>query len=290
MQFGVMFANVGAFATPEGAVAMGRAAEGAGFDSVWTVEHVLVPEGYESEYPYDPSGRMPLAESIDLPDPLVWLTWVAAHTERLKVGTGILIVPQRPAAVTAKEAATLHLLSGGRLLLGVGAGWLAEEFAALGVPFERRGKRLEAYIGAMRALWGEGPATVHDEFVDLERAISLPKPPGGAVPIVIGGHTEVAARRAGRIGDGFFPGRGKPERLAELIAIMRRTAEEAGRDPDAIEITAGSNDVLGGDPVPVVEELRDLGVDRVVIPPLSFDPAALEDAFGAFAQDVIAKV
>lgn len=284
-----MFANVGAFATAEGARAMGRAAEGAGFESVWTVEHVLVPQGYESEYPYDPSGRMPLAESIDLPDPLIWLTWVAAHTERLKVGTGILIVPQRPAAVTAKEAATLHQLSGGRLLLGVGAGWLAEEFKALGVPFERRGKRLDAYIEAMRALWGDEPATLHNEFVDLDAAISLPKPPGGSVPIVIGGHTEAAARRAGRLGDGFFPGRGQPARLAELIALMRRTAEEAGRDPDAIEITAGSSEVLGGDPLPAVEELAEIGVDRIVIPPLSFDPNALEDAFGNFAQDVIAQ-
>lgn len=290
MQFGIMFANVGVFASSRGARAIGQAAEATGFDSVWTVEHVLVPEGYESEYPYDPSGRMPLAETIDMPDPLIWLTWVAAATETLKVGTGILIVPQRPVAVTAKEVATLDKLSEGRVLLGVGAGWLAEEFKALGVPFERRGKRLDAYIEAMRALWADEPATVHDEFVDLERAISRPKPHAGSVPIIIGGHTEVAARRAGRLGDGFFPGRGKPERLAELIEVMRRTAEDAGRDPAAIEITAGSTDVLGEDPLGAVEELAAIGVDRVVIPPLSFDLDALEDALAGFSQNVIAKL
>lgn len=284
-----MFANVGVFATSRGARTIGQAAEAAGFDSVWTVEHVLVPQGYESEYPYDPSGRMPLAETVDMPDPLIWLTWVAAATERLKVATGILIVPQRPAAVTAKEVATLDTLSEGRVLLGVGAGWLAEEFAALGVPFEKRGKRLDAYIEAMRALWGDEPATLHNDFVDLERAISLPSPPRGSVPIVIGGHTEVAARRAGRLGDGFFPGRGKPERLAELIELMRRTAEDAERDPDAIEVTAGSMDVLGEDPIGVVEELAAIGVDRMVIPPLSFDLDALEDALAGFAENVISK-
>ena len=144
MRFGVIFANVGPFATPEGAKAIATAAEATGFDSLWTVEHVLVPADYESTYPYDPSGRMPGGERTDIPDPLVWLTYVAAHTTTIGLGTGILIVPQRNPAVMAKEIATLDVLSGGRVLLGVGAGWLAEEFAALDVPFEGRGRRLDS--------------------------------------------------------------------------------------------------------------------------------------------------
>lgn len=290
MDFGIIFSNVGPYATAEGARAMAAAAEGAGFDSLWTVEHVLVPADYQSTYPYDPSGRMPGGDATDIPDPLVWLAFVAAASTTIKLGTGILIVPQRNPAVVAKEVATLDRLSGGRMLLGVGAGWLAEEFAALGVPFEGRGRRLDAYLETMRALWRDDRATVHNEFVDFDNAISLPKPVNGSIPIIIGGHTEVAARRAGRLGDGFFPGRGSPQRLTELLAVMRQAAEEAGRDPDAIEVTAGTTAVFGDDPLGAVAELAEVGVDRIAIPPLSFDPAALADALGTFADKVLAKL
>lgn len=290
MRFGVIFANVGPFATPEGAKAIATAAEATGFDSLWTVEHVLVPADYESTYPYDPSGRMPGGERTDIPDPLVWLTYVAAHTTTIGLGTGILIVPQRNPAVMAKEIATLDVLSGGRTLLGVGAGWLAEEFAALDVPFEGRGRRLDSYVAAMRSLWSEEESTVHDEFVNWGRAISRPKPVRGSVPIIVGGHTPVAARRAGRLGDGFFPGRGSPERLRELISIMREAAEEAGRDPDAIEVTAGTLAVFGDDPLGAVSELAEVGVDRIAIPPLAFDPAAIGDAMAGFADRVMTRL
>ena len=138
MKFGVMFANTGFGSSPDGATAIAQAAEEGGFDSLWTVEHVVVPSGYESQYPYDPSGKMAGgAEVFDLPDPLIWLTWAAAKTERIKLATGVLVLPQRNVVVTAKEIATLDHLSGGRVVLGVGVGWLAEEFAALGRPVPR---------------------------------------------------------------------------------------------------------------------------------------------------------
>ena len=118
-----MFANTGHGSSPEGATAVAEAAEAGGFEAIWTVEHVVVPSGYESKYPYDPSGKMAGgAEEFDLPDPLIWLTWVAAKTTRIKLATGILIVPQRNPVITAKELATLDHLSGGRMVLGVGAG------------------------------------------------------------------------------------------------------------------------------------------------------------------------
>jgi len=290
MRFGVIFANVGPFSTPEGAKTIATAAEGTGFDSLWTVEHVLVPADYESTYPYDPSGRMPGGERTDIPDPLVWLSYVAAVTDTIALGTGILIVPQRSPAVMAKEIATLDVLSGGRVLLGVGAGWLAEEFAALGVPFDDRGRRLDAYVAAMRSLWAEDESSVHNDFVNWDRAISRPKPVAGSVPVIVGGHTPAAARRAGRLGDGFFPGRGSPERLTELIAIMRAAAEEAGRDPDAIEVTAGTLGVFGDDPLGAVAELAEVGVDRIAVPPLAFDPRAVGDAMAGFADRVMARI
>lgn len=285
-----MFSNTGAFAEPAGAQAIATAAEETGFESLWTVEHVLVPQGYESTYPYDPSGKMPGGETFAIPDPLVWLSYVAGITSTIKLATGILILPQRNPAVVAKEVATLDKLAGGRMILGVGAGWLREEFDALGVPFDDRGKRLDSYVGALRALWDDEPATCSDEFLSLDKAISLPNPPRGSVPIVVGGHSEAAARRAGRIGDGFFPGRGGHERLASLISVMRQAAEEAGRDPDEIEITAGTLEVFGDDPLGAVGKIAELGVDRIVIPPLAFDPAAVREAFTGFAERVLDRL
>jgi probable F420-dependent oxidoreductase len=291
VKFGLMFANVGTFATAAGAEAIGRAAEDAGFESIWTVEHVIVPDGYRSQYPYSPDGRMPAAEVIDMPDPLVWLSFVAAHTHTIKLATGILIVPQRNPLVTAKEVATLDKLSGGRMILGVGAGWLEEEFDALGVPFEDRGARLDDYLTAMRSLWTEDRATHHGDFTRFDAAISLPKPIQGSVPIVVGGHSKAAARRAGRLGDGFFPGKGDDDRMRELIATMREAATEAGRDPDTIEISAGTAAIFGEDPVDEVRRwTEDLGVGRVIVPTLAFDIEGVKTALGQFGERVISKM
>lgn len=290
MDFGIMFANAGVFATPEGAAAIAGAAESSGFESLWTVEHVIVPDGYESEYPYDRSGKMPGGETLAIPDPLVWLTWVAAKTTTINVGTGILILPQRNPLILAKACASLDVLSGGRLRLGVGVGWLKEEFDALGVPFAHRGRRAEEYIAAMRALWDEERADFEGEFVQFTKAISFPKPFSGRVPIIIGGHSDVSARRAGRIGDGFFPGKGDDDRLAELLTIMRDEAEKAGRDPDLIEVTAGGGAAFAPDPIEALGKLAEMGVSRVIIPPLSFDPAALPDKLAEFGETVISAV
>ena len=149
--------------------------------------HVVVPTGYRSTYPYDPSGRMPGQEDSPIPDPLIWLTWVAATSGVLRLGTGILILPQRNPLVLAKEIATLDFLSSGRVTLGVGVGWLQEEFAALGVPFQQRGARTDEYIEALRVLWRPGESTYHGRFVRFERVNSNPKPAqAGGIPIAVG--------------------------------------------------------------------------------------------------------
>jgi probable F420-dependent oxidoreductase len=284
MQFGIMFANTGHGSTPEGAVALAQAAEQGGFTTAWTVEHVVVPSGYQSEYPYDPSGKMAGgAEQFDLPDPLIWMTWAAAHTTTLRLATGILIATQRNPLITAKEVATLDRLSGGRIDLGVGVGWLREEFDALGVPWERRGKRLDEYIEAMRALWTMDKAEYHGQFVDFENCISRPQPTTGTVPIVVGGHSEAAARRAGRLGDAFFPGTAAIEDLSGLIETMRRTAEGHSRDPDTIPIYAGG----AGKPGPALDArigaLAALGVSQVILP--AFAP----DRLAGIGNDLVAR-
>jgi probable F420-dependent oxidoreductase len=288
MKFGLFFVNTGGYGVKgDSARALAVGAESAGFESVWTVEHVVVPEGYESEYPYDPSGRMPGPENSPIPDPLIWLSHISAVTTTLKLATGILILPQRNPLVLAKECATLDQLSGGRLLLGVGAGWLEEEFAALDIPFEDRGRRLDDHIGALRAAWGEQPAGFAGSHTRFGPVFVEPRPANGSVPIVIGGHSPAAARRAGRLGDGFFPGRGADDEIAGLVATMRQAAEEAGRDPDAIEVTTGGFALFGPDPVAAVERYASLGVSRLVLPPLSYDPAEVGDVLADFADRVI---
>lgn len=281
MRYGIVFANTGPLGTAEGAAALAEACDRHGVESVWTVEHVVVPSGYESEYPYSRDGRMPGTIDSPIPDPLIWLTWVAAHSSSVRLGTGVLILPQRNPAVLAKEVATLDVLSGGRVELGVGVGWLEEEFGALGVPFADRGRRTDEYVAAMRALWTEGETTFDGSFVRWDGVMSYPKPHAGSPPIVVGGHSHAAARRAGRLGDGFFPGR--QEILADLIATMRSTAEAEGRDPDAIEITTGASTRAEQR-----QQLVDLGVSRMVFPPPAFTPdeigPAIErtlDALGA---------
>lgn len=285
MDFGIIFANVGPAVNPEHAAALGQLAEENGFDSIWTVEHVLVPAGYTSEYPYSPTGKMPGPEESPIPDPLVWLTYVGAVTKRIKLATGVLILPQRNPLVLAKEVATLDVLSGGRVVLGVGVGWLKEEFDAIGVPFGERGLRTDEYIDALRALWTQPEATFDGAFTWFERAKSYPKPAQGSVPIVIGGHTKPAARRAGRLGDGFFPAKTSPDELTGLLDEMRRAAKDAGRDADAIEVTAG-----GAMDVDGIKRYAELGVERIVIPPLGFDVETLKQQLGNFAENVIAKV
>ncbi len=259
MRFGIRYCNSGPYIDGPTGAELVQAAEAAGFDSAWTVEHTVVPANYESTYPYHESGRM--AGGIDdaaWPDPLIWMSYMAGVTTTLKFATGIFIVPQHNPVVAAKQIATLDAMSRGRVMLGVGVGWLREEFEAIGVPFERRGKRTDEYIAAMRALWAEDCASFHGEFVNFDDIYCRPQPAQANIPIIVGGDTEPAARRAGRLGDGYFPARNAPP---ELIALARRTAEEHGRDPAALEITTS----MPAD-ISMLPELASRGVDRVLVP------------------------
>jgi probable F420-dependent oxidoreductase len=284
MKFGIMFANV-LFGDGEGAKAIATAADELGYESLWTVEHVAVPKDYQSPYPYSPSGKMGGPDDMSIPDPFIWLTYVAAATKQIKLATGVAILPQRNVIYTAKEMATLDQLSGGRVILGAGAGWMKEEFDVLGVPFEDRGKRMDEYIHALRVLWGDETPTFHGEFVDFTDTYVRPQPVAKSIPIHIGGHTDRAARRAGELGDGFFPGASDKETLARCIGVMRATAEKHGRDPDAIEVTAGGAMDPAG-----IEELAELGISRVVLPPLAMDKDGIRAALEGFAENVMAKV
>lgn len=290
MRFGIVFANTGPFADPAAATVLAQAAEAAGFDSLWTVEHVVVPAGYESPYPYSKDGKMPgNDDSAPIPDPLIWLSYLAGQTSTIKLATGVMILPQRNPVVLAKETSTLDHLSRGRLMLGVGVGWLEEEFDAIGVPFRQRGRRTDEHVGALRALWENEKASFEGETVSFTDCYQVPKPVNGTIPIHVGGHTEPAARRAGRLGDGFFPASGGPDELSALFEIMRRSADEAGRDPDAIEISAGGIMPDRSDVFDRIAALEAVGVDRCILPAFAFyrDTAETLARFGA---EVISQV
>jgi probable F420-dependent oxidoreductase len=286
MKFGLRYASLGRYANGPAAVELAQAAEAAGFDSIWTVEHVVVPHAYQSRYPYSPTGRMGSGlEDFPIPDPLIWLAYIASATRTIKLGTAILILPQRNPVVTAKAVATLdHLAGGRRVLLGIGVGWLAEEFATLGVPFEDRGPRTDEYVAAMRALWTQERASFDGRFVRFRDVFCRPLP-AASVPIIVGGDTKAAARRAGRLGDGYFPARTP---TPELFDEMRRAAVEAGRDPSAIEITVSAP----AEP-PEIEALAKSGIARVAVPVSSAAglPAQVKtpDDVLRYGKDVIAR-
>ncbi len=288
MKFALHFGNI-AYPNPEDAKRLVAAGEAAGFESVIAVEHVVIPTNYGTRYPYDASGRLPGGIDMAWPDPLAWLTYVGALTTRMRLITGVLVLPQRNPLVLAKQLATIDHLTGGRLDLGIGVGWLREEFDALGVPFERRGARVDEYIQAMRALWDGDDASFEGEFTSFTGMSCNPKPANGRVPIIVGGHSKAAIRRAGRLGDGFFPATGAVVDVAGVIEAMRHEARDAGRDPARIQVMTGCPDALPGsgkDPLAAIAERAAAGVHRVAIPVAAFKDD-LEGGLAAFGENVI---
>ncbi len=286
MKFGII-APYGIARVEDGRFArdFARLVEELGFESAWVVDHVVMNVEYSSVYPYDPSGRSPFTAQVAQPDPLIWLSHVAAVTERIRLATGVLILPQRNPLVLAKEAASLDRLSGGRLELGIGVGWVREEADAVGVAFEDRGRRADEYIEAMRTLWREPVASFDGKHVRFDRVVCEPRPlqPDG-VPIVVGGHSAAAARRAGRYGDGFYPLGVAPEKLTRLRALVAETAVAHGRDPDRIELS-----LLGTADPASAESLLALGASRMVIAARDGDLARLRSSLERFRRDVIER-
>jgi len=293
MKFGIMYANAGPFMLPDHLENLARSAEETGFESIWTVEHSVVPVGYKSTYPYSDTGRMPGPENVPIPDPLLPLAYAAAVTRKLRLATGVLILAQRHPIYVAKEAATLDVLSGGRAILGVGIGWLEEEFDALGISFKDRAARAEESVRAIRSLWSPQAEAFEGQFFRWKPLESSPKPvqtPG--VPIVVGGHVEGAARRAARCGDGFFPAKGDLETLTRLKAALVDECGKIGRDPDEIELMTGVRAESGWGQLDFdeIRRYQDLGVGRLVIGPPGMDKDSVRKGLETFGDQVIAKL
>ena len=266
--------RLGVASDPAWMDAFARHADEVGFESLLAVEHVAVPVGYESRYPYNESGRMPLPEDCELPDPLDLLAWLAARTTRIRLGTGILVLPEHHPLQLAKRCATIDRLSGGRLFLGVGVGWMREEVAALGIDPDQRGSRTDDAIDALRVIWHEDEPTFDGKHFRFGPVRSHPKPTQPTIPILVGGHSRAAARRAGERGDGFFPLGLAGEALDARWAQVQAFAQQAGRDRAAVTLTMGG---LLGDDAAITSAL-DRGAERVVLSTRSADLGDLRRA------------
>lgn len=236
----------------------------AGLHSLWVPEHVMFFPAYASRYPYSEDGRL-AGDPKGLIDPFALLTFVAAHTRDIRLGTGICLVPQRQPIYTARLVADLDYLSRGRVDFGIGIGWLAEEFAALGMDFSSRATRCTEYIGAMKALWTREVAEFHGETVDIAPCYFNPKPVQRPhPPILVGGESEAALRRVATIGDGWYGFNLEPARLQERLQRLDELLAEAGRRRADVSVFACPNRH------PITAELlagyRDCGVDQLIAP------------------------
>lgn len=238
--------------------------EDKGVHAIWVPEHVLFFPDYASTYPYSDSGRIP-GDPEGLLDPFTALTYIASCTERVRLGTGICLVPQRQPVYTAKMVADVDYLSGGRVDFGVGIGWLKEEFDNLGADFSQRAKLCDEYIDAMKALWSDGVTEFSGPTVTLTPCHFNPKPVQKPhPPIYFGGESDAALRRVARQGDGWYGYDMSPAQLATRLQALDAALDAAGRSRDDITLIVGPN----RHPVTVetVPQYRDLGVDQLVVP------------------------
>jgi probable F420-dependent oxidoreductase len=274
MRIGLHALGIGTGARPEVIRAVAIAAEAAGFATLWSGEHVVMVDEPASRYPYSPDGQIAVPAAADWLDPLLGLSYTAAVTSRIQLATGVLLLPEHNPVLAAKQAATLDVLSGGRLTLGVGIGWSAEEFAALGIEFSRRGPRTAEYVAAMRALWADDVASFSGEFVRFDAVRVNPKPVRARrIPVVVGGNSDAALKRVAAFGDGWYGFNltvdAALERVAALAGLCRQQGRGLGELTVAVALTGGS--------LAALPELAQAGVTEVVLvdsPPAGPDDAA----------------
>jgi probable F420-dependent oxidoreductase len=271
MRIGAKVPNSGPLSQRLGIGTMAAELERAGFESLWVSDHIVMPDAIGSRYPFADDGRATWSTDTPYVDALIALALIAAATERSLIGTAVLVLPLRHPVVFAKQAASLDVASGGRLQLGVGAGWLEEEFAALAVPFERRGRRLEEWVSIARSCWTGAPEARTSEFYDLPAGVLCLPTPLHDVPFLIGGHSRVALRRAGRIGDGWLAQQSlpalAPEELARSVGVMRAAAREIGRDPRSLRVVLRIVEAAGrsSELAARLPELASLGIDEIIV-------------------------
>ncbi|WP_055588460.1 LLM class F420-dependent oxidoreductase [Peterkaempfera griseoplana] len=274
MQVGLHALGIGDGARPEVIRAVAGAAEAHGFATLWSGEHVVLVDAPASRYPYSADGRIAVPADADWLDPLLTLTCAAAATSRISLATGVLLLPEHNPVVLAKQAATLDVLSAGRLTLGVGIGWSEEEFRALGVPFAHRGRRTAEYVAALRTLWSDDVASFDGEFTRFHAVRVNPKPlRDRRIPVVVGGNSDAALRRVAAFGDGWYGFNLTASAVAERVAALAAHCERHGRTLRELTVAVSLSDGSPG----LLPRLAGIGVTELVVvaaPPSTPDEAA----------------
>jgi probable F420-dependent oxidoreductase len=307
LSIGCTLPTSGAVADPSSIGAMARAAEDLGFHSVWISDHVVVPEQISSFYPYAKDGRFPTPATQDYLEPLSAMGYLAGHTRRVRIGVAVLILPYRHPLLTAKMIATLDQLSGGRIELGIGVGWMREEFEALGLPSEmytHRGSVTDEQVRIFKTVWTEDVVAHDGRFYKFDRLGAHPHPlQKPHPPIWVGGHTAPALRRTARLGDGWLPIGGRPpadlppDEVARCVATIREEASGEGRDPSALKIwvdttidfEATDGRPFSGSTDAIAEQLRDyveVGAQGFVVSFGRVSPTAYERYLRRFAEEI----
>lgn len=288
MKIGLIPVNVGV-ASAEKMIAVAKKAESVGVESVWTFEHVIVPNEYESKYPYSPNGKMGTTPETNFIDPLIALTAIAANTATLRLGTGINILPQTNPLLLAKQAASLDMVSGGRFMLGLGIGWLEEEFLAMGTPFERRGARFDDYVTAMKQVWTGETVEHQSDFLNWTGFKSYPVPSQKPhLPVHIGGTKGKVFERVAKYGEGWFSPTMAPDDIKPGLDQLKAACAAEGRDITEIEVS--SMWLFNDDAYDNLKRFEDLGVSRLICPLFGLGTANPIEGIDRLGSELISKL
>lgn len=267
---------------------LGPALEERGFESVWVPEHVVLFDDYDSPYPYAPDGKFPGGGDTGILEPFTALTYLAAVTDTLRLGTGICLVSQRNPVYTAKQVADLDALSAGRVEFGIGVGWLKEEFDALGMPFDKRGDRARDHIAVMKTLWTDEVSSYEGTYYSLPESRLYPKPTQTPhPPIHVGGETDAALARAADFGQGWYGFNRTPEQVPEALERLDRILAERGRSRSDDDFTVSVCPYFNGVDRAAVERYEELGVDRLIVVAFAFGVDDLLPTLDQMAADLI---
>ena len=293
MKVGVSLPITGPLATGPGALdtilAFAQRAEALGVDSLWLPDHIVIPTHIESRYPYNKSGKFPLPAEMAFLEPLTVMGYLAGITQRVRIGTAVLVLPHRNPIVLAKMFATLDVLSRGRMIVGAGIGWMEEEISLLGAPFKRRGALSDEYLRVMRELWTNPDPQFEGEFCRFSGIKCEPKPVQNPLPVWIGGHSARAMRRIAEFGDGWVAVPKSVTGFQETVEILKTETEKAGRDFASVEIMIGPGYAPTMDSfLDQIKRYQDLGYDFFMapVPYWSKDREHVLDVLEDFAQKI----
>ena len=283
----------GAAATRETLLGFARRAEALGYDSLWVSDHIVIPWRIESRYPYNATGDFPLPPATDFLEPLTALSLVAAVTERIALGTSVMVLPHRHPVLAAKTLATLDHLAPGRVILGAGVGWMREEIELFGVDHARRGAWSDEAIRIMRACWSDEHVRFRGEFFTIDDVACRPRPARSTIPIWIGGHTPRALRRVATLADGWHAAFPTPAAMAEGMTLLKDECARAGRDPKTLTVSARmglSARRPASELIDEIHALQGIGVHHVIVEPAVKDLATMVATIERFSAEVRGKL